>query len=128
MENEIWTIDEERQGLIELLQDTLPDTEKYRQITAQLEALTRIRKLEVETETSREKMEREANLAESKAKAELRIREEESAIKKKDSRRGIWKVVVAGLFGLGQIVLINHYEELKPFVGKAFQFVTKPKL
>lgn len=128
MENENWTIDEERQGLIELLQETMPDTEKYRQITAQLEALTRIRKLEVETETSREKMEREANLAESKAKAELRIREEEAETKKKDSRRGIWKVVVAGLFGLGQIVLINHYEELKPFVGKAFQFVTKPKL
>lgn len=128
MDDNVWTIDKEREALIDALQDEMPDTEKYRQLTTQLEALTRIRKLEVETETSREKMEREANLAESKAKAELRLREEESETKKKDSRRGIGKVVIAGVFGLVQIILINHYEEVKPFVGKAFNFVTKPKL
>lgn len=127
MDNENWTVEKEREALIDALQDEMPDTEKYRQIMTQLDALTRIRKMEVEMETSQEKTERETNLAESKAKAELRIREEEVETKKKDSRRGVWKVIAAGLFGLGQIVLINHYEELKPFVGKAFQFVTKPK-
>lgn len=123
-----WSIAEERQTLINELENIAADTEEYRQITGQLEALTRIQKLEIEADVTNRKMEREANFAESKAKAELRIREEEAATKKKDSRRGVWKVILAGLFGVGQIVLVNHYEELKPQIGKAWNFIFKPKI
>ena len=122
------TIDEERQELIDALEDMQVDTEEYRQVTSQLETLTRIKKLEVETSIAQEKMEREANLAESKAKAELHLKEEEVLIKKKESRRGIWKTLIAVAAGIAQIVVINHYEDIKPQIGKAWNMVFKPKL
>ena len=127
-EEKKWTIEEEKEALINALKDMAVEDESYRQTTAQIEALTRIQKLEVEADVTNRKMEREANLAESKAKAELRIREDEAAVKKKDSRRGVLKVILAGLFGVGQIVLVNHYEELKPQIGKAWNFIFKPKI
>ena len=129
MDNENnYTIEEERKALIGTLEDMLPSDEDYRKTVEQIEALTKIQKMEVETDLASKKMEREANLAESKAKAELRIKEEEMITKRKESRRGVLKIVLAGLFGLGQIVLISEYENVKPLFGKAWNFVSKPKL
>ena len=128
MNTENYTIEEERKTLIGTLEDMLPSTEEYRKTVEQIEALTKIQKMEVETDLASKKMEREANLAESKAKAELRIKEEEMVTKKKESRRGVLKIVLAGLFGLAQVALISNYEDMKPLFGKAWNFVSKPKL
>ena len=122
------TIAEERQSILNAMADMQVDSEEYPKMVAALEALTRVQKIETETEVTREKMEREAELAESKAKAELHIRETEAEVKKKDSRRNIWKVILGGLFGVGQIVLLANYEETKALVGKGWNFITKPKL
>lgn len=51
----------------------------------------------------------------------------EGSVKAKESRRGIVKTVLAGLFGIGQIVLLANYEEIKPLAGKAWSWVTKPR-
>lgn len=128
MENEKHTISMEKDDLIQELSRTTIDDPNYKKLTDALDALTKVQQIETEMKNQTMKAERDANLAESKAKAELRIREEEIEVKKKDSRRGIWKVFVAGLFGIGQIVLISNYDEIKPLVGKAWNFVTKPKL
>ena len=128
MNTENYTIEDERKALIETLEDMMPRDEEYSKIVEQLDALTKIQKMEVETDLASKRMEREANLAESKAKAELRIKEKEMVTKKKESRRGVLKIILAGIFGLGQIVLISEYENVKPLVGKAWNFVTKPRL
>lgn len=128
MENEKHTISMEKDDLIQELSRTTIDDPNYKKLTDALDALTKVQQIETEMKNQTMKAEREANLAESKVKAELRIREEEVEVKKKDSRRGVFKVLVAGLFGIGQIVLISNYDEIKPLVGKAWNFVTKPKL
>lgn len=128
MENEKHTISMEKDDLIQELSRTTIDDPNYKKLTDALDALTKVQQIETEMKNQTMKAEREANLAESKAKAELRIREAEIEVKKKDSRRGVFKVLVAGLFGIGQIVLISNYDEIKPLVGKAWNFVTKPKL
>lgn len=122
------SIAEERQAIIDAMADESPNSEEYQKMLSAVETLTRIQKTETETDIAREKVEREVNLAESKAKAELRVREEEVLVKKKDSRRQVWKVFLGGLFGLGQIVLIANYEETKALVSKAMGFITKPRL
>lgn len=128
MENEKHTISMEKGEILQELSRTTIDDPNYKKLTDALDALTKVQQMETEMQSHAMKAEREANLAESKAKAELRIREEEIEVKKKDSRRSVWKVFVAGLFGIGQIVLISNYDEIKPLVGKAWNFVTKPKL
>lgn len=128
MESEKHTISMEKDDLIQELSRTTIDDPNYKKLTDALDALTKVQQIETEMKNQTMKAEREANLAESKVKAELRIREEEIEVKKKDSRRNVWKVFVAGLFGIGQIVLISNYDEIKPLVGKAWNFVTKPKL
>lgn len=122
------SIAEERQAIIDAMADEKVNSEEYQKMLSAVETLTRIQKTETETEVAREKAEREANLAESKAKAELRVHEEEVQIKKRDSRRQVWKVILGGLFGIGQICLIANYEETKALVGKAWGFISKPKL
>lgn len=122
------SIAEERQAIIDAMADEAVTGEDYQKLLSAVETLTRIEKIETEAKVTREKMEREANLAESKAKAELHIRETEADVKKKDSRRQVWKVILGGLFGIGQICLIANFEESKALVGKAWGFITKPKL
>ena len=122
------SIAEERQAIIDAMADEKVNSEEYQKMLSAVETLTRIQRAETETDIAREKAEREANLAESKTKAELRVREEEVQVKKKDSRRQVWKVILGGLFGIGQICLIANYEETKALVGKAWGFITKPKL
>lgn len=122
------SIAEERQAIIDAMADEKVDSEEYQKMLSAVETLTRIKKIETEEKVTREKMEREANLAESKAKAELHIRETEADVKKKDSRRQVWKVILGGLFGIGQICLVANFEETKALVGKAWGFITKPKL
>lgn len=122
------TIAEEKQAILDAMADEKVNSEVYQKMLSVVETLTRIQKTETEAEVAREKAEREANLAESRAKAELRVREDEVQVKKKDSRRQVWKVILGGLFGVGQIVLIANYEETKALVGKAWGFITKPKL
>lgn len=122
------TIAIEKQAILDAMADEEVESEEYQKMLSVVETLTRIQKTETETEVAREKAERETNLAESRAKAELRVREEEVQVKKKDSRRQVWKVILGGLFGIGQICLIANYEETKALVGKAWGFITKPKL
>lgn len=122
------SIAEERQAIIDAMADEKVESEEYQKMLSAVETLTRIQKTETETAVARDKAEREANLAESKAKAELRVREEEVQVKKKDSRRQVWKVILGGLFGIGQICLVANYEETKALVGKAWSFIVKPKL
>lgn len=122
------SIADERQAIIDAMADEKVSSEEYQKMLSAVETLTRIQKTETETEVAREKAERETNLAESRAKAELRVREEEVLVKKKDSRRQVLKVILGGLFGIGQICLIANYEETKALVGKAWGFITKPKL
>ena len=122
------SIAEERQAIIDAMADEKVSSEEYQKMLSAVETLTRIQKTETETEVAREKAERETNLAESRAKAELRVREEEVLVKKRDSRRQVLKVILGGLFGIGQICLIANYEETKALVGKAWGFITKPKL
>lgn len=50
----------------------------------------------------------------------------EASVKRKESRRGVLKVILAGAFGVGQIVLLANYEEAKVLVGKAWNYVSKP--
>ena len=126
--NEHNSIAEERQAIIDAMADEKVESEEYQKMLSAVETLTRIQKTETETEIARDKAEREVNLAESKAKVELRVREEEVQVKKKDSRRQVWKVILGGLFGIGQICLVANYEETKALVGKAWGFITKPKL
>ena len=128
MDEERNTIEEEKQSILDSMSGLTVDTEEYQKMLSAVEALTRIQKIEMEAKVTREKMEREANLAESKAKAELQIREAEAEVKKKESRRGIVKVLIAGLFGIWQIVLVSQFEETKALFGKAWNFVSKPKL
>lgn len=122
------TVAIEKQAILDAMADEKVDSEEYQKLLSAVETLTRIQKTETETEIARDKAEREVNLAESKAKAELRVREEEVQVKKKDSRRQVLKVILGGLFGIGQICLIANYEETKALVGKAWGFITKPKL
>lgn len=122
------SIAEERQAIIDAMADEKVNSEEYQKMLSAVETLARIEKIETEAKVTREKMEREANLAESKAKAELHIRETEADVKKKDSRRQVWKVILGGLFGIGQICLVANFEETKALVGKAWSFVMKPKL
>lgn len=122
------SIAEERQAIIDAMADEKVESEEYQKMLSAVETLTRIQKTETETEVARDKAEREANLAESKAKAELRLREEEVQVKKKDSRRQVWKVILGGLFGLGQIYAIKNFEKTEAFVSKAVGFINKPKL
>ena len=128
MDEEKNTIEEEKQNILDAMAGLRAETEDYQKMLSAVETLTRIQKIETEAEVTREKMEREANLAESKAKAELQIRETEADVKRKESRRGIVKVLIAGLFGIGQIVLVSQFEETKALFGKAWNFVSKPKL
>jgi len=128
MDEEKNTIEEEKQNILDAMAGLRAETEEYQKMLSAVETLTRIQKIETEAEVTREKMEREANLAESKAKAELQIRETEADVKRKESRRGIVKVLIAGLFGIGQIVLVSQFEETKALFGKAWNFVSKPKL
>lgn len=122
------SIAEERQAIIDAMADEKVNSEEYQKMLSAVETLTRIQKTETETEVAREKAERETNLAESRAKAELRVREEEVQVKKRDSRRQVWKAILGGLFGIGQICLIANYEETKALATKAWGFISKPKL
>ena len=119
---------EEKERLLRELADADPATEEYTKLENQLDALQKVYKTEQELDLNTVRQERELNLAEAKAKAELRLKEEEALVKKRDSRRGVLKVLLGGLFGVGQIVLLANYEEVKPLFGKAWNFISKPRL
>ena len=119
---------EEKERLLRELADADPATEEYTKLENQLDALQKIFKTEQELDLNTERQERELNLAEAKSKAELRLKEEEALVKKRDSRRGVLKVILGGLFGVGQIVLLANYEEVKPLFGKAWNYIMKPRL
>lgn len=119
---------EEKERLLRELADADPATEEYTKLENQLDALQKVYKTEQELDLNTERQERELNLAESKAKAELRLKEEEATVRKKESRRGVMKVILGGLFGVGQIVLLANYEEVKPLFGKAWNYIMKPRL
>ena len=121
-------LNEEKERLLRELADADPATEEYTKLEAQLDALQKVFKTEQELDLSTKRQERELNLAESKAKAELRLKEEEATVRKKESRRGVMKVILGGIFSVGQIVLLANYEEVKPLFGKAWNYIMKPRL
>lgn len=118
---------EEKERLLREMSDADPGTKEYSDLEAQLDSLQKVYKTEQELALNAERQDRELNLAESKAKADMRIREEEALVKKRDSRRGVAKVLLTGLFGVGQIVLLANYEEIKPLFGKAWNYIMKPR-
>lgn len=121
-------LNEEKERLLRELAGADPATEEYTKLESQLDALQKVYKTEQELDLNTERQERELNLAEAKAKADLRLKEEEALVKKRDSRRGVLKVILGGLFGVGQIVLLANYEEVKPLFGKAWNYIMKPRL
>ena len=121
-------LNEEKERLLRELADADPGTKEYSDLETQLDALQKVYKTEQELDLATEKQNRELNLAESRAKAEVRLKEEDALVRKRDSRRGVLKVILGGLFGVGQIVLLANYEEVKPLFGKAWNYVMKPRL
>lgn len=97
-----------------------PAYDAYRKRLAEVQAL-RIK--EEELEDRLERSEREMNMAEVKAKAEISQKEEELRIKDKDSKRNVGKVFLFGGFTLAQMALTNYWSELKPMIGKAWNYV-----
>lgn len=107
----------EMESILQKMQETEPGTEAYSELEKQLGELQKILH-------SREEM----ALAAGKQNIELSLKEEDLNLRKKESRRGIFKVLLAGGLAIGQVIVLANLEELKPLVGRAWGFVTKPRL
>lgn len=119
------TLEAEIKRVQDIIAAAKPGSDDYAHYLEDLKNLETLRESSMKAEMEIKKTEKELKLAENKQAMDNIIRQDEIREKSKDSKRGVGKVILAGVLAIGQVALVACFEDIKPLFGKAWSYVRK---
>lgn len=119
------TLASEIKRVQDILSAAKPGSEDYAHYLQDLENLEKLRETSQESDFNLEKQERELKLAEKKQRMDAALKEDEIKEKRKDSKRGVAKVIIAGSLAIGQLIIAGLFDERKVIARQLLSYVRK---